>query len=467
MPRSTPTILLALLAAAGCATAPPAEPPADPPSARAAWLRSLGGLGPDIPFAVGATSDGEVVAAGTFANRAEFGAEALDAPRNRDIFVARLAADGAVRWARRLGGRPGDEPRALAIDGDGNAWVVGFFTAALGDERSGSALVSNGGADAFVVALTPDGEVAARFAFGGPLADNANAIAVDDRGRIIVAGTFQDELALGSHTLRSAGGRDAFVAAFDPDGTPRWAMRYGGPRTDEARKILLAGDEIWVAGTFEGEIGARRSRGWSDVFVLRLGSDGTTLAETSLGGSGTDRVAGLAAAPGGTVRLVGDFQRTLHDGSGRPLVDSVGGADIFVADVGADGAVVRAARFGGEVTDQALTASTSASGGVLIGGYFQGRSDLDPGPAELWVESPDPTNADGFVVELSSDGTLAGARRLGDDGVEQVLAVVAADDGGFAAAGLFKERLALPWLSPAAVVEGLGKSDVFVVRSRF
>jgi hypothetical protein len=411
------------------------------------------------------------VAAGSFANRAHFGDEALDAARVRDIFVTRLSPDGKVMWARGLGVRAGDEPRAAAADPDGGTWLTGFFTDSVG--RTGDpegAVRSAGGADAFVVKVSREGETQVLTSLGGSLADNGNAIALDGSGNVFVAGSFQGEMAVADQILASAGGRDAFVVALDAEARPRWAVRFGGPGTDEARGLAVGADgRIWVAGNFESTASMDQgspvtSRGLTDVFVLGLDSAGRLESQAVFGGSGKERLAGLAAVGDG-VALVGDFQGEFYGSGDEALLSSAGGTDVFVLFADRSGAPGFSGRLGGTVTDQALSAAPSSRGGLLLGGYFQGRADLDPGPESTWVESPDETNADGFLVELSAAGSFVGGRRVGGDGVEQVLALTATVDGGLAVAGLFKGQMAIDWLG--AAVKGRGKSDVFVLRTAF
>ena len=53
-------------------------------------------------------------------------------------------------------------------------------------------------------------------------------------GLSAITGPFEDEIRIGATTLRSAGGRDAFVAKVDERGQARWARRIGGMGVDAA-----------------------------------------------------------------------------------------------------------------------------------------------------------------------------------------------------------------------------------------
>jgi hypothetical protein len=62
-------------------------------------------------------------------------------------------------------------------------------------------------------------------------------LAVDGQGNVILAGVFEDLLQVGDTLLGSHGQIDAFVAAFSPDGTPRWARSFGAIGNDWATAL--------------------------------------------------------------------------------------------------------------------------------------------------------------------------------------------------------------------------------------
>ncbi len=71
-----------------------------------------------------------------------------------DIFVARLKLDNSFAWARSAGGHGNDYASAIAIDGGGNATIVGSFE---GWANYGPhALGAKGRVDAFVWRLPAD-----------------------------------------------------------------------------------------------------------------------------------------------------------------------------------------------------------------------------------------------------------------------------------------------------------------------
>jgi len=91
-----------------------------------AWSKQLGSKGEDIGAAVAADAAGNLVVGGWFEQEIDFGAGPVKSKGNKDVFVLKLAPDGALRWVRTFGDRDHDKARAVAIAPDG-VLVAGIF----------------------------------------------------------------------------------------------------------------------------------------------------------------------------------------------------------------------------------------------------------------------------------------------------------------------------------------------------
>jgi hypothetical protein len=104
-------------------------------------------------------------------------------------------------WSRQFGTSGVDDAEAVAFDAAGNPFVAG---------RTGGALpgsTSSGGADAFLAATGPTGDLLWVHPFGGPADDYANALAIGPAGLFYVAGATTGALPGQKHL----GLRDAFL----------------------------------------------------------------------------------------------------------------------------------------------------------------------------------------------------------------------------------------------------------------
>jgi hypothetical protein len=100
-------------------------------SGEIAWTRSLGGAGEDIASGVAADAAGNIVVGGWFEKDVDFGKGKVTSNGNKDLFVLKLDATGALRWVQTWGGRDHDKVRAAAITSDGNIYVAGIFRYAM------------------------------------------------------------------------------------------------------------------------------------------------------------------------------------------------------------------------------------------------------------------------------------------------------------------------------------------------
>ena len=70
---------------------------------------------------------------GWFQNGVDFGSGVVTSKnQNKDVFVMKLAPNGALAWLQTWGDKDHDQGRAIAIDDKGAAYVLGLFRFQLG-----------------------------------------------------------------------------------------------------------------------------------------------------------------------------------------------------------------------------------------------------------------------------------------------------------------------------------------------
>jgi hypothetical protein len=269
-----------------------------------------------------ATNGDDVWVAGTFTGEMMLdpaGSSVLHAAGGRDVYVARLRATGELVYGVALGGAADEELRSLAVDANGNAiasgpglgtvklaadgstlWQRAFFgeaafdplgnvllTGALSEDVDfgAGALRSQGGSDVFVVKLGLDGEHVFSRSFGdaGSL-QQGEGVAADAAGNVLITGTFDGRLELGSseHSLEwHPCSSDAwcvtfgFVMKLDPLGSPLWGVSRGPMRTLPG-VATDAGGNIAISGTLPGGV-----RPFKLTSLAQLDPDGEQLWQLS------------------------------------------------------------------------------------------------------------------------------------------------------------------------------------------
>jgi hypothetical protein len=379
----------------------------------------------------------------------------------RDAFVAKLDPTGTLVWSTYLGGEGGDEGNDVAVDAQGNVYVVGDTQSA--DFPSLNAFQSTCMLspppfekcyDAFITKLASDGSelLFSTFLGGntGGLVEEACGVDVDGSGNVYVVGeTRSDNFPLLSpiQSERGGGTDDMFAAKLSTDGsTLLWSTYLGGSDEDGYCSVLARGPSVAVdaqgdaflttfakstdlpvVGGFQGaHLGA------TDGYVAKITSGGQLAWSTYLGGSGSDIAANIGLSPEGAPVVVGfttskDFPLSADAlaEAGCPLADTpLCASDAFVTALGAgDGALLFSSFLGGDDLDQASAVAVAADDTIVVGGWA--RSDpwplVDPLPAEYrgggiteaFVSSigsappalPGDANGDGLVT--ASDALLA------------------------------------------------------------
>jgi len=353
----------------------------------------------------------------------------------RDAYVAKVNAAGTgLVYAGYIGGSDLDYGYGIAVDGAGNAYVVGTtysseaegFPVAVGPD-----LTYNGagvlGSDAFVAKVNAAGTGLVYAGYiGGSDEDNGYGIAVDGAGNAYVVGyTYSSEakgfpVTVGPDLTHNGGDSDAFVAEVNAAGTGLVYCGYiGGSYWDNGYGIAVDGaGSAYVVGSIESSeaegfpltVGPDLTHnGDLDAFVAKVSAAGTALAYCSyIGGSGDDYGTGIAVDGAGNAYVVGGTESTEAGGfpvTVGPDLTYNGASDAFVAKVNAGGTgLVYAGYIGGSHEDYGYGIAVDGAGNAYVVGrtYF---SEAEGFPVTV---GPDLTHSgcdDAFVAKVHADGT--------------------------------------------------------------
>jgi len=277
-----------------------------------------------------------------------------------DAFVAKVNAAGtALDYCGYIGGNDYDSGNGIAVDAAGNAYVTGT-TAAKPPTfplKVGPDLTFNGGHDAFVAKVNPQGTALVSCGYiGGSGHDSGSRIAVDAAGNAYVTGGTQStertfpvtvgpDLTYNDNVYYVYG--DAFVAKVNAQGNGLAYCGYiGGIAFDVGYGIAVdASGYAYVMGhtassemTFPVKDGTdlTHNGGTHDAFVAKVDRRGTALVYCGyVGGTGADEGAGIAVDAVGNAYVTG---RTGSDEKSLPVtvgpdLTHNGGQDAFVAKV--------------------------------------------------------------------------------------------------------------------------------------
>ncbi len=341
-----------------------------------------------------------------------------------DAFVAKVSADGSsLVYAGYIGGSSLDFGFAIAVDGEGNAYVTGqtqsnesTFPVTVGPDTT-----FNGFVDAFVAKVNASGTALDYAGYiGGTGNDSGRGIAVDSAGNAYVVGNTTSSqtsfpVAFGPD-LTFNGLTDAFVAKVNPAGTALvYAGYIGGTSNDFGLGIAVDGSgNAYVVGqtqssetSFPVAIGPdlTYNGGGFDAFVAKVNAGGTALDYAGyIGGEANDLGFGVAVDASGSAYVTGSTASSTFPATVGPYLTPNGLDDAFVAKVKSDGTALEYAGFiGGSGNDSGRAIAVDSLGNAYVTGTTQ--SDETTFPV---IGGPDATHNgsdDAFVAKVNASGT--------------------------------------------------------------
>jgi hypothetical protein len=152
-----------------------------------------------------------------------------------DGVIDKLDPYGTLIWSRSLGGGGGDYCTAATVDGEGNVLVAGYTNSPDFPTLNAFDSFFEGYREAFAAKLaSSNGAILWSTFIGGELDDFAESIAVDPSGNAVVLGWTNSEHfpAVGGFRSSLSGDSDLFVVKLRSDGALEWSSYYGGSSTE-------------------------------------------------------------------------------------------------------------------------------------------------------------------------------------------------------------------------------------------
>ena len=357
-----------------------------------------------------------------------------------DVFVTQLNFSGTdIIYSTYIGSKHDDEGFGIAVNSNGEACITGgtdpfhvfgvteAWPLTRNSYQGNTAFDSRGLSDAFVTVLNAAGnDLVYSSYYGGKANDIGRAIAVDSTGKVYVTGeTNSEDLDMVNAFQESlAGGKDAFVAKFDPfqerdRDTLVYASYFGGASDDVGNGISLDGsNRAYVVGqtgstnfptkSFAGTTFFQGDQGGEDGFLARFdpsSSGGASLQfSTYIGGANTDTARAVNVEPDGKASVTG---LTRSSSSSFPLLNpldsTLSGINAFVMKFAPDGdRQIFSTYLGGTGTEEGRGVAVDSTGMVYVTGRTSNGAAF---PKVNQLERVEGGAADAFVARYSALGT--------------------------------------------------------------
>lgn len=355
----------------------------------------------------------------------------------------------ALSWAQSFGVDGDYDQRAFAaqVTEENNILIAGEFESTL--TLSPLPTIPNTvERDGFVALLNPEGDAQWALGFSGMSDQKIHQVLQAPDGKIIVAGSFFQNLIVGGTDLAIApSGREGFVAAITTDQKVDWIVQVSGENDQSVHSIAIVGDKpesysIAAGGVFQGAltvgtISSGDTATGNDLYVTLIANNGTVTWARSLGGDPPDLpgdrpVCVVAGGAGGSVYTAGSFSGTVQLGQN---LGALGTHDLFLGRFDSMGEPIWGTAVGSADSDHyAAALAVDSSGKVALVGDIRGKANFGEGT----ILTSDGNWPDAFLAVYTADGNLSWARRYGSQAEDHGSSVAFTADGGLLFGGEFR-----------------------------
>jgi hypothetical protein len=458
------------------------------------YAYGIGGAMSDNAYAIKTDASGNVYITGPYYSAVDFDASAavqtMTATAGADIYVAKYDVNGAYVSANSFGNIGTDMGWALYVDASNNLFVAGNFGSTIDFDPSASTnnLTAGGSyTNVFFAKYNSTGAFQLAKCIGdiatGGLSESAQAVTRDAAGNIYMTGNFTGIVdfdpsaataTLASVTTTASTTMDAFIAKYDANGNYVWAKQIGGSATELGYSIKTdASGNVFVTGYFNSAdcdfdpsaaTFSLATQGNYDIFVAKYDANGNYLAAINVGGATDDRVTTLAVDALSNVYIGGYVNGPVDMDPGAAVASftPAGNADGYFAKYTNSLTYVTAGLVGGINSDQVWGIEVDALGNIVIGGYYNGTADMDPGASVQNLVTAGSTDI--FFAKYTNAGAYVFAKSIGGTSGDVISDMTIDISGNIYVTGYFGNNNTD--FDPGAGVKNLtflgGSGDIFV-----
>lgn len=333
-----------------------------------------------------------------------------------NAWIVKLSPSGNIQWEKCYGGSILDDAKSIQQTTDG-----GYIFAGQTFSNDGDVSGNHGQIDYWVVKITSSGVLQWQKCLGGSNDDLATSVQQTSDGGYIVAGYTSSS---DGDLTTARGGPDYWIVKLSATGGIQWQKTLGGGAPDYAQAVQQTFDGGYIVAGYsastDGDVTA--NHGNYDYWVVKLSATGSILWEKSLGGTSEDRAYSVQQTSDSGYVVAG------YAGSNdADITGNHGGSDFWIVKLSSAGAIQWQKCFGGASVENAFSIRQTYDNGYVVAGFTFG------------VDNGDVTGTHGdydyWVVKISSSGSLQWQKSLGGGYRDYAYAVVQSFDGTYVVAG--------------------------------
>lgn len=414
-------------------------------SAQPKFLWTKLGLGPlfDNVYALGISPQGNLSFAASFVDSTAVDGLSVESRGNYDIALGRMAKNGQILALNAYGGLNDDDVRSLAVDNEGNTYLVGSFSyaALIGEDVYAE---NEASADMFIAKWSRLGIFQWVKPFGGSYDESAPYVACDSVGNVYLAGAYGGtNVTFGTQRFTAAGLGDMILLKINgATGDVIWAKNGGGVGSDQALGVSVTpnGDAIYVAGTFE-QVGTwsgdrlESVGGKADFFMACYDQAGALKWLKKAGYPEVDRTIAVGIDANGDMLLTGAINRTTTFDGQVITANGENRSDLFVARITKGGSTTLLKRYGDIFEEVGYSITSDAKNNIYVAGAYDSVITVE---GNVYLAEG---GLDAFVMKLRPDGSFDWLRSVGGPYDDEMRAVIVDAQNIPYVAGNFDTRL--------------------------
>jgi Secretion system C-terminal sorting domain len=398
------------------------------------WQKSFGGSGGDGAVSINQTSDlGYIISGNSNSNDIDVsGNHGLD-----DYWVVKLDTNHAITWQKSLGGSGQESCYWAEQTADG-----GYIVCGSSDSNDGDVSGNSGMKDCWVVKLGATGALQWQKSYGGTQIDGATCLRQTADGGYIMAGnTYSNDIDVsGNH-----GGSDCWIVKLYAGGTIEWQKTLGGSGDEATQFIQQTSDGGYIVAVYSNsnDGNVTNNHGGLDYWVVKLDAAGNIQWQKSLGGTGSEFIAGVSQTFDGGYIIAGDSNSNNGDVSGNH-----GNYDCWIVKLDSGGTMQWQKAFGGSSAELCTSIrQTSDSGYVVSAITSSNNGDVsgNHGSEDYWV------------LKINNQGTMQWQKCLGGSNNDSGTSIAQTNDGGYIIAGYGNSN-------DGDATNNYGSSDYWIVK---
>jgi hypothetical protein len=395
-----------------------------------------------------------------------------------DVFIAKYNADGALIFAKSIGGPGEDYLTEMTIDNNGSVIVIGYFEGMI-DIDPGSTYLPLVAQDfdynSFVLKLDTNGDYVNAFSTKA----EASKIICDNLGNVLLAGSFQNEVDFdpgdGVYIKEAVGLYDIYILKLDNQLLFEEVTTLNG----NSSLVSISGlaydntNNIYLTGIFfdsmdfniNGSIETISSNGDQEIFILKISSSGELIFAKKIGGIGSEYGSSLSIDELSNYYISGYFQGTVDfdPGAGNNSITPEGLNAIFLAKYDSLGNYLKVLSLGGvDGWNSSFGMDINDEGDIWVTGIFESTIDFDPGPGEAFRTSNGA--ADIFLAHYDTEFNYVDAVTVGDSEYDYGYSCAISTEGDVYITGSFSLAADFDPGEEEAILSSTGYEDIFLAK---